>query len=387
MTIQQYKEQIIDKRPSIHYKGVIAEPLNNFLNLTLKIREIDLLTYKILHFILFSHLFLVNCNGILNDDRFKKDYSVGNMSCIEILEADWNYIKDYLKDNGGYIIQIYLNYIFEPLIKIFQKSSSEFNTPEIRNNFEKEVNDLIICLNNTNLYKKYESKYLEANRQSSRDLNSTKGIILEFSSPDYYSKNDIYPYLKYFYFKKIPEKKDIFEKLKKIKDYNIKYPLLDTYLSEEGFEKLNLLQYLIDINNFVNLLLNKYSYKITREEAKKIKINSIIKENKKNKELFEKYKKAWDNIKRYATRYECRNEMPVLNISINTPLSYFLVDNGELYHGMYLAAIYVTFIEWQNSILDNIINNNAQNGLLNSYINLLSRKVYIQEAQENEIYL
>ena len=77
--------------------------------------------------------------------------------------------------------------------------------------------------------------------------------------------------------------------------------------------------------------------------------------------------------------------MPVLDISINTPLSYFLVDNGELYHGMYLAAIYDTFIEWQNSILDNIINSNKQNGLLNSYTNLLSRKVYIQEAKENEI--
>ena len=36
--------------------------------------------------------------------------------------------------------------------------------------------------------------------------------------------------------------------------------------------------------------------------------------------------------------------------------------------------MYEVFIEWQNSILNKIINYNAQNGLLNSYISLLSRK-------------
>ena len=385
MTIQQYKEKIIDKRPFNSYKGIFPEPQNSFLGERTDIRKMNILTYKIMHFILFSHLFFINCIGLLNDDNFKKEYCVENMSCIEILEADWNYIKEYLKENGGFIIQIYLHYIFEPLIQIFENSSSSFKTPELRNNFEKEVNDLLVSLNKKELYKKYESKYLEANKEANIDLKSTKNIILEFIGPDFYSVNNIYPCLKYFYFKKIPDKKDIFEKLKKIKDYSIKYPLLDIYLSEEGFEKLNLLQNLMDINNFVNILLNKYSFKISREDAKKIKISSIINENNKNKKLFEKYKKAWDNIKNYAIRYECRMEMPVLEISDKSPLCDFLVDNGELYHGMYLAAIYDMFIEWQNGILNNIINNNSQNGLLNSYINLLSRKVYIQEANENEI--
>ena len=63
----------------------------------------------------------------------------------------------------------------------------------------------------------------------------------------------------------------------------------------------------------------------------------------------------------------------------------FLIVNGDLYYGMYIAAMYEVFIEWQNSILNKIINYNAQNGLLNSYISLISRKVYIQDAQENEI--
>ena len=147
---------------------------------------------------------------------------------------------------------------------------------------------------------------------------------------------------------------------------------------------MKLLENLKNINNFSNLLLKKYSYELTREKAKEIKIGNILNNNK-MEDLFEKYKNSWDNIKDYAIKYECRNEMEVLNINKDSPLSQFLLDNGELYHGMYLAAAYDMFIEWQNSILNNIINLNSQNGLLKSYTSLLKRKIYVQEANDNDI--
>ena len=111
MTLQQYKKEIIDKRPFIYYKGIFSEPLNTFLGEKNEIRGMNILTYKILHFILFSHLFFANCYEVINDNKLK-EYCVEKMSCIEILEADWNCIKEYLKENGGYIIQIYFHYIF-----------------------------------------------------------------------------------------------------------------------------------------------------------------------------------------------------------------------------------------------------------------------------------
>ena len=48
-------------------------------------------------------------------------YCVERMSCIEIIEFDWKYIDDYLKENGGFKIHIYLHYIFESLIILLQK--------------------------------------------------------------------------------------------------------------------------------------------------------------------------------------------------------------------------------------------------------------------------
>ena len=229
----------------------------------------DIFTYKILHFILYSYLFFLNASEDIDDNKLK-EYCVERMSCIEIIESDWNYINEYLKENGGFKIQIYMHYIFESLTLLLQKSISTFKTPEKRNDFEKEVNNSVNKLNNNKTYKEYEKKYLEENKQTKVDLFSTKSIILEYIEPDNYSIES-YPYLQYFYLYQIPEKKIIYEKLQKIKDYQNKYPFLEAYLSEDGYKKLNFLHNLNDINNFTKALLQKYSNKISRENVKKKK--------------------------------------------------------------------------------------------------------------------
>ena len=286
MTLENYKKQIIDKRQFIYTKGIFQETFNNFSEQKKKVREMDIFTYKILHFILYSHLFFLNASEDIDDNKLK-EYCVESMSCIEIIESDWNYINEYLKENGGFKIQIYMHYIFESLTLLLQNSISTFKTHEKRNDFEKEVNNLVNKLNNNKTYKEYEKKYLEENKQTKVDLFSTKSIILEYIEPDNYSIES-YPYLQYFYLHQIPEKKIIYEKLQKIKDYQNKYPLLETYLSEDGYKKLNLLHNLNDINNFTKALL----------------------------------------------KYECRDEMPIFEITDNSLLGDFLIDNEELYHGM-----------------------------------------------------
>ena len=145
----------------------------------------DIFTYKILHFILYSYLFFLNASEDIDDNKLK-EYCVERMSCIEIIESDWNYINEYLKENGGFKIQIYMHYIFESLTLLLQKSISTFKTPEKRNDFEKEVNNSVNKLNNNKTYKEYEKKYLEENKQTKVDLFSTKSIILEYIEPDNY---------------------------------------------------------------------------------------------------------------------------------------------------------------------------------------------------------
>ena len=379
MTLDDYKNNVINKRPSLDYKGIKKEYKNNFKR-TQVFRNINPLTYRILHFMLYSHLFFSNALEFLNDNELN-DYCVDGMNCMEILEDDWSFIEECLKEKGISKIQIFFNYIFKEFINEFQKSG-KMDTVLDRNNFEKKINEFLGKKVKKEEYKEYEELYLRHNIKPVGDL-IIKGIIEEILKPSEYSEID-FPYLKYFYYQKEINKDEIYIKLKSEKNYNIRYPLLEICLSKEGFEKAKLLQNLQNINNFSNILLKQYSYKLTREEAKKIKIGKVLK-NQKMENLFEKYVDSWNNIKQYAIKYECRNEMEVLNINKDSPLSQFLLDNGELYFGMYLAAAYDMFIDWQNSIINEIINVNSQNGLLKSYINILSRKVFVQEANDNDI--
>ena len=66
-------------------------------------------------------------------------------------------------------------------------------------------------------------------------------------------------------------------------------------------------------------------------------------------------------------------------------LCFFLVDDGDIDGGMFLASAYQHLIEWQNAFLNLIISKNSMNGLLNSYVSQLEQEINIQEATKDEI--
>ena len=72
-------------------------------------------------------------------------------------------------------------------------------------------------------------------------------------------------------------------------------------------------------------------------------------------------------------------------MNVNLSLNYFLVDDGESNGGMFLAAAYEKMIDWQNSLLNLIIEKNNINGILNEYISQLNQEINIQDAKPNEI--
>jgi len=133
----------------------------------------------------------------------------------------------------------------------------------------------------------------------------------EKKSPDYEEYN-VYPYLKYFVYtiNKIKETDLFIEQIKSIENYQNKYPIIYQYLleCESGEKKLNALKYVERYNNFSNFMLENYSFKITREGAKK---DRLIDQQHKN-EIFGKTKKkintefygCWKKIKEYAIQYK-----------------------------------------------------------------------------------
>ena len=60
---------------------------------------------------------------------------------------------------------------------------------------------------------------------------------------------------------------------------------------------------------------------------------------------------------------------------------------GEIGGGMYIAAAYTKFIEWQNTILQPIIDANPLGGILYNYVDILKKKIPVQEASNEQIVL
>ena len=155
-----------------------------------------------------------------------------------------------------------------------------------------------------------------------------------------------------------PSRKKLHDKINLIPKNNQKYPILVNLLNDEG--EVECLQNLGKINPFLNSMLQIYSYKITRDEAKELKIGEELKKLNNNiiYKQFENFKEGWKNfcdflIKKQKTlqkdefllKYQCRPPMEPKYINDEDSIANILNDNGEFLYGMNLAAAYEKFID------------------------------------------
>ena len=237
---------------------------------------------------------------------------------------------------------------------------------------------------------------------------SLKEIILGNYEPSIYNQK-LYPDIQYYTVSQIQNYDNFVNKFTSSIENQNKYFLINTLIKkdEEPTKNIISLKNLISINKLTNLLISLYSYKISREEAKKILLNDKLEEilksyneiNKLNKMTKEKFIekfinpfiRSWNNIKDNCIQYKCRilrhieNGEKPLDMSIDLPLSFFLVDDGDENGGMFLASAYEKMIGWQNDFIDIIIGENKINGIHNSYISQLEQEIEIQEASKEQI--
>ena len=131
-----------------------------------------------------------------------------------------------------------------------------------------------------------------------------------------------------------------------------------------------------------------YSFKISREEAKKKTLNE-------EKEIIElvgekkikNFLLSWRKIKSKAIQYKYHKIMDEKELSIKSELAYFLNDINEEGYGMYLASAYQNFINWQNEFLEFIINNGYHKEYLKLYIENMKKTINVQDANSNQTLL
>ena len=127
-------------------------------------------------------------------------------------------------------------------------------------------------------------------------------------------------------------------------------------------------------NKALNIISQKYSNNISKEDAEKIKLKDteIYKENKENSELFDKFIEFYKNVKLDEIKHK-----PKLTID-NKLCDFFIHDDTDF--GRIYEIIYKYFIKQQN---ENIKNLYEKKGIYNLSDKI---KVNVQQLDKNEIF-
>ena len=380
MLLEDYKKTVIDPIRNTPAFGFNSIERDFFENQNKKVRNLSNIGYRLLNFISYCHLFFSYCTGYISEENLKK-YLIKNTDILRIIELDWNFLEESLRQKNINPIQIFMNMIFKKLSKLISECKC-FKIENERINFEKQVDDLIDeCIRE---YPNYSKNYNEQNKkQLELDINGLKTLVTELVPPtkESYPEKD-YPMFNYFILTKYKTEEDMIKRM----NNNEKYPLLNQLIA--GNPSVKKLKNLPAFNDFTNYMVEHYSFKISREDAKTKKLSNmeIIKEPEFNHK-FKNFLKSWEEIKSEAKKYKCRPQMPVKNLSIDDILICFLNDCGELYNGMYLASACQNFIEWQNTFLQPIVDGNQFNGILHPYVENIKKKIPVQDAKSDQILL
>ena len=384
-TLDDYKKDVIEPILKKSQFGLNIVSKDFFIKANKKVRNLSEISFRLINFITYSHLFFSNCLEYINNDLLEKNCLVKNMTCLQILEKDWDLLEEILQQQGISSIQIFMNLIFGKISNLI-KNCVYCSKEEDRNILEDNV-ELVIkqCLLD---YKDFNEKYeIENKNQLSLDNYDMKTLICELTPPnDKIYKKKEFPLLKYFMLTKYKSKEDFIKKLGPTNLYLTKYPLIGQYLLDNPGPKK--MKYLPEFNEFTNLMVDTYSFKISRDDAKKRNLdNEQIFKDPNFIKKFDTFIDIWDEIKLEAVKYKCRPDMEVKNLSRLDKLNYFLNDNAELNGGMYIAAACQNFISWQNSFIQPIIDSVKHNGILHFYVINLQKKIPVQSAKINQTLL
>ena len=355
MTLEEYKKKYVD---NANEKGVFMNPDKNYFKNDKKIiRNLSQISFRILNYILYSHLFFARLLTNKNEDF--KNYLPKEMKWVETLNECWNILKaELLKENID-SIEKFMSYIFSDLFPVLNEENKIDNYESLIK-FEGKLESLI-----QKIIKEYKKNSNKDNiSKNSEDKNYFINLLKEkYKSLEY--KKEEFPFYEYFYFTDYLNEEYIYEKLTHMDES--KYPVLKYYLDSKKNQAGNNNISLDNLNSFnsaLNLINETYYNKISREYSEKNKL--------KDEEV---YKNNQNLIDKFIIFYNDKK------LSVNNPLYDFLLVDDKF--GKNYKKIYENFAKEQNEKLEALLDLKIECGVFDKNC---KNKINIQQVNENEIF-
>ena len=171
MTIEKFEKKYIYVEQKKE-KGVYITDKNSLINDTKVIRNLSQISYRILNYILYTHLFFAR---ITTNQKEFDTYKPEGMTWVETLNECWNILKnELLKENINYI-EHFMNYIFIDLFPVLNEANTieDFeNLIKIENELESAIQEMI------KKYKNGGDKYGFNEKQKDENKTSIINLLL-----------------------------------------------------------------------------------------------------------------------------------------------------------------------------------------------------------------
>ena len=330
------------------------------------IRSLSQISYRILNYILYSHLLFYK---IYNETKSFDIYLPKKMSWIQVISECWRMIKYELNKLGINSIDLFMNYIFPDLFSALNKHKSinEYNELD---EFEKTL-DILIQDKISSFIKNYKSLSKSINSQFSFQ------DFLEEKYEDY--DNNEYPFYNYFYYSDYINEAYLFNQIKSKKD---KYPVLFKVL-ENNANNSNINQYSLDhlpnYNEVLNLFNETYFYSIKREKANNLQLKDLKDDEiyLNNRNEIKTFMNFYNNLKLKDSKNQ---DMKLSDQSLLA--DFFIDDNNEF--GKSYKKIYNEFIKEQNAEITNLLDIKIEQDVFERDC---KDKINIQSANSNEVFI
>ena len=329
------------------------------------IRSLSQISYRILNYILYSHLLY---SQIYNKTKNLDKYLPEKMSWTQVISECWTMINYELNKLGINSIDLFMNYIFSDLFSALNKHKiiTEYYDLE---EFEKSLDELI-----KNKISSFKENYNNMNK-SVNDKFSFQDIIEEKYCE--VNKNE-YPFYEYFYYSDYINEAYLLDKVKSKKD---KYPVLFKVLKNSINEIQNKysLDNLPNFNEVLNLFNENYFYSIKRNKALILQLKDL-----KDEDIYNQNRSA---IKSFINFYNNLNledsKNKTLKLSEESKLADFFIDDQNEFGKSY-KKIYAEFIKEQNEEISDLLENKIEKEVFERNC---KDKINIQSASENEIFI
>ena len=311
MLLEDFKNKYINQ---LFQKGISKIDKNHFKKDNKNIRNLSQISYRLLNFILYSHLFFANL--CVEQEIFDKCLPKG-MNWIETIRECWNQLKNELSKIGIKYDEIFMNYCFKDLFEKLNDSEPLDNYEKLVKFEDDTLEPLIkeIIEKTKEEIKKYEDIINKCNND--KDKNNSINLLKEIYTPQNYKKDD-YPFYEHFYYCSYLDEFNIRELLGHKEEK--KYPILHKYLlyqerqfqdNADNKEKRDnySLDNLYSFNTALNLFHEIYSLQITREKAQNtcLKDEDNYTQNQENKKIIDNFIKYFNTLL-LKIEYDEKNE-------------------------------------------------------------------------------